>query len=538
MLGGVKEKVINSKSRTFLLFCFCFIFGVGVFSGFEFASYWLYRLYLLLFLLGFLLILFWHKINWRFLLWCGLFFVLGGARFMFSVPVDNDPNLIKFYNGEQKDLTGYVADEPEIGIAGVKYVVEMSSRGVKRRGDPQEVAVLPTVARNDMVTGKILVNLPLYPEYQYGDELKIKCNLQSPKNFVGSNFRYDNYLARQEIWSVCISPVILSVNEGSSPQSLGVILKSKMLKFKSYIGEKINVLWPEPESSLMAGLLYGARSSMPDEIKNNFNRVGLTHIVAISGYNISIIAAILMASLISLGLNRRRAFWFCVSGIILFVLFTGATASVVRAGIMGIIVLLAQQLGRLSRVGNILVATAALILLINPYVLIWDAGFQLSFLATIGLVYLSPILEDVILNLFQHLFRSRNKFGMTELSKNFLFESLVSTLSAIIATLPLMLYQFGRLSVVAPLANILILWVIPWLMFFGFISVLLSIMFFPLGLVLAWITGLGLKYVIISTQWFASFSWSSIEFSLSLWAMVGLYIIMVFLIIKNNYEKN
>jgi len=455
----------------------------------------------LLFLLGFLLILFWHKINWRFFLLGGVFFVLGGARFMFSVPAEDNPNLIKFYNGEQKDLVGYVADEPEIGIDGAKYVVQILDNNI---------------------SGKILVNLPLYPQYQYGDELKLKCNLQSPKNFVGSNFRYDNYLARQGVWSVCGSPVILSVGEGSSPQSFGIALKNKMLILKSYVGDKINTLWPEPESSLMAGLLYGARSSMPDEIKNNFNKVGLTHIVAISGYNISIIAAILMVSLISFGLNRRRAFWFCISGIILFVLFTGATASVVRAGIMGIIVLLANQLGRLSRVGNILVATAVIILLINPYVLIWDAGFQLSFIATMGLIYLSPIIEEKI-NL------NKKLVGL----KSLLLESLISTLSAIIATLPLILYQFGRLSVVAPLANILILWIIPWLMFFGFISVVLSVIFFPLGLVLAWITGLGLKYVIILTEWLAGFSWSSIEISLPIWGLIGLYVILIFVIIRS-----
>ena len=129
----------------------------------------------------------------------------------------------------------------------------------------------------------------------------------------------------------------------------------------------------------MAGLLYGERSGLPLELADNFSRTGVSHIIAVSGYNISIVALALMSLFINLGLARPRAFWLVVAGIILFVIFTGAGASVVRAGIMGLIVLLAGQLGRLSRIGNVLIFTAALMLLFNPYVLIWDAGFQLSF---------------------------------------------------------------------------------------------------------------------------------------------------------------
>src|SRR3989339_569191 len=192
---------------------------------------------------------------------------------------------------------------------------------------------------------------------------------------------------------------------------VGLKLKNFFI-FKQSIQARVDSLWVEPESSLMAGLLYGARSGFSAQVNNDFSRAGITHIVAISGYNISVVSKILMSLLLLIGLNRRRAFWFAIFGIILFVIFTGASASVVRAGVMGVIVLLASQMGRLSRIGNILVFTAAVMLLFNPFVLVWDAGFQLSFLSTMGLVYLAPIL-------IQYLSVDDKKIILKSLTENF-----------------------------------------------------------------------------------------------------------------------
>ena len=266
----------------------------------------------------------------------------------------------------------------------------------------------------------------------------------------------------------------------------------------------------------MAGLLYGSRSGLPVDLMENFNRSGITHIIAISGYNITIIVLILMTVLIFFGFYRRQAFWITVGMIFIFVIFTGASPSVTRAAIMGTIVLLAQYFGRISSPLNLLTLAMALMLIFNPQVLWWDAGFQLSFLATIGLLYLSPLLLNT-------------KEGLkTTIS---LKETLSATMSAIILTLPLMLYQFERLSIVAPITNILILWLIPWLMLLGFLSVIISFIFFPAGQIIAWLSGFGLDYVIMMAEWFGSKRWSAIDFSLPWWGMLGGYAFLLIFIV-------
>ncbi|MBU1613040.1 ComEC family competence protein, partial [Patescibacteria group bacterium] len=324
------NKIVNSKSRTFLALCFSFISGIGVFS-FSDNTHLAFYLYISIFAVLFFLSFYWNDKIIKFALFCCLFFIFGGLRYFFSIPGDS-PKHIRYFNGENKEIVGWASQEPERKIGQTKYVL----------------TVIPREAGKSL-SGKVLVSLPNYPEYQYGDEMVLSCLLQPPKDTVDSTFIYSKYLARDGIYSICSNPKIKSVRINAR----GNFFKKKLLSLKKRTGEQVERLWPEPESSLMAGLLYGARASLPQNLLDNFSRVGITHIIAISGFNISIIASILMISLIYSGLARPRAFWIAVSGIVLFVLFTGASASVVRAGIMGVIVLLAAQLGRLSRIGNV-----------------------------------------------------------------------------------------------------------------------------------------------------------------------------------------
>lgn len=497
-MNKLVEKIVNSPNKTFLAFCFCFILGTGSFSFVEAKGQLDYYLYILVFVLLFFIIVFWEKKERRFLLLSGLFFVSGGLRILLAMPA-NSPEIISFYNGEKASFIGAVAEEPEVNIKNVQYVLEA------------ENLFSPL---NKKVNQRVLVRAPLYPEYAYGDILKAECVLEAPKNFLDSNFRYDRYLSAKNIFSVCRNPKIYFIEKSDEWE-----LKGRILYFKSLVSGMTDNLWPEPESGLMAGLLYGKRSGLNENLNENFNRVGLTHIIAVSGYNISILASVIMLTLITIGLARPRAFWASVAGIILFVIFTGASASAVRAGIMGILVLTAERLGRLSRLLPSLVLSAVLMLLFNPWLLIWDAGFQLSYLAVLGLMYISPILEKFIL--------ADKKWTKPAI---FILEIFITTMSAIIATLPLILFQFGRLSVVAPLVNVLILWIIPYLMLFGFLAVVLGFIFFPVGQIIAYIAGMGLRYVIIITSWFGDKNWSAAEVSLPWWGMMFCYILMSYFI--------
>ncbi|KKT25168.1 MAG: ComEC/Rec2-related protein [Candidatus Magasanikbacteria bacterium GW2011_GWA2_43_9] len=202
---------------------------------------------------------------------------------------------------------------------------------------------------------------------------------------------------------------------------------------------------------------------------------------------------------------------------IVFLIFAGLSASVVRAGIMGILVLIAKQMGRSSRIGNVLVFTAVIMTLQNPFVLIYDAGFQLSFLSTVGLVYLAPKIESWFS-------RVPKVLGLQE--------SVVATLSATFITLPLILFQFGRLSLVSLPVNMLILWIIPFIMMLGFFAVVVSLVFLPLAHILSWIAWGGMMYIVSIVRWFADLSFAAVDMRVPVWGMSIMYVFLAWFILR------
>lgn len=461
MKEGIR-KILASKSKLFAAACWCFLVGVAVVSITD----------------------------------VNIFFP---AR---------TPDRIEFYAPNKVDLTGTVADEPDVRITDARYIIEAHTVTVK--GQSHEVR------------GRVYLKSDLYPRYEYGDVVRVSCTLRLPQPIrhpaaagpdageSGRTFRYDVYLARYHIFATCDYPILQKIGSGG-----GDWLLAKLLEFKKIVAGKIIALWPEPEASFMAGLLYGYRGGL-GTLNDLFSRTGVTHIVAISGFNISIIATILINLCIYACVPRQKAFWLVSFGIVGFVIFTGASASVVRAGIMGIITLLATYVGRVSRIGNVLLLAAVTMTLQNPLVLMFDAGFQLSFVSTLGLVYLSPFLKRY------------EKYFPAFLG---IRENVISTAAAIIATLPLILYQFGRLSIVAPVVNVLILWTIPWLMLLG-VAAVISYLAVPLfGQIIAWLAWVGMEYVISIVTWFAGLSFAAVDISVPVWGAAAAYGAMVYLCI-------
>lgn len=355
---------------------------------------------------------------------------------------------------------------------------------------------------------KILITVPLYPVLRYGDVVTTRCMLRQPG--LIDDFQYDRYLALSGISGYCSAPSVMVTDTNAQP------IVASLYAFKLTLLTRINQLIPEPEASFAAGLLLGVRRSIPEEVQTAFNRTGTTHIIAISGYNITLIATIFQAMLFP-WLGRKRSFWFVVIALTLFVILTGASASVVRAGVMGVIVLLSRRLGRTSRMSTALVLAAVVMILVNPLVLRDDKGFQLSFLATIGLVYLSPQLERWTRWV-------TTRFGLRE--------SLTATLASTIATLPLIAVTFGRLSVVAVLANMLILPMIPVAMACSFAMVVGSMLWPALGSLLSWLAWATLHYVIVLTGWLSGFEWSSIDIpAVPWWVTIIGFSILVWIIV-------
>ena len=394
-----------------------------------------------------------------------------------------------------------------------------------------------TAWTSNVQVGKILISVPKYPQYQYGDEIKLSCALKIPRSFVPPGGTQDDafdwrmYLAKDKILYECDKPKIekLGENEGNKIYSI-------ILKVKNKLNGNIFRLIPAPESGLASGLILGGDDLLSKEAQDNFSRTGMTHIVAVSGYNVTIVAEYLMILGIFIGLWRRQAFWFAVIGIILFVALTGFPSSAVRAGVMGILLIWAMKNGRLANSENAIIFAAAVMLLINPLLLRWDIGFQLSFLATLGIVYIYPIFEVIATgelklknekinkNDFETSDPKKPLFGARPIPA--IVEILFLTLSAQVFVLPVILYNFNKLSLISPLANLLVLPIIPLTMLLIFAAMILSFLFYPLAVVFSWLSYLPLKYETFVINYLAGLKYASVEVKISWITVVVWYIIL------------
>jgi len=337
---------------------------------------------------------------------------------------------------------------------------------------------------------KILLRANLYENLKYGDELELKCTLKIPDNKT-EDFDYKMYLAKDGIFYLCQNADYQKTGENK-----GNKIYLAILNFKNKLSNNINSVIPEPEAALANGLIFGGNSLLSKDVADNFSKTGLSHIVAVSGFNVTVIAEYLMFLGIFLGLWRKQAFWFAVVGIFLFVLAVGFPSSAIRAGVMGTLLLWAIKNGRLANSFNAIIFAAAIMLLLNPLLLRWDIGFQLSFLASLGIIELAPFWEKFVFKKF--------KFGG-------IFETILLTLSATVFVLPILMYNFHIASIVSVLANFLVLPIIPLSMLLVFLTALIGLVWQPMALPFAWVTFLPLKYIMETVNYLANLKWSSIE---------------------------
>lgn len=328
------------------------------------------------------------------------------------------------------------------------------------------------VVRREGERPKILVVTRPFPEYRYGDVVRLRGRIERPENF-SDNFDYISYLAKDDIvFSMAFPEIEIAVRDRGS------LVYTFLFNLKRAFAEGLERSLPEPHSAFMSGLLLGERSSFPDALTESLRITGTSHIVALSGYNIGIVASALMSALMFFFVPFVWAFWLATAGIVAFTMLTGAAASVVRASVMGILVLIARREGRRYRIRNALAFAAVLMLIANPKILRFDVGFQLSFLATLGLVYLAPLVEQAYERAKLRMFPVARDAGLIRDSwdrrrrrkRPFLREVFLATISAQLAVLPLIVYQFGTLSLISPIANLAVIPLIPTTMFFGFFT--------------------------------------------------------------------
>lgn len=257
-------------------------------------------------------------------------------------------------------------------------------------------------------------------------------------------------------------------------------LQTFMYQLRTWLDRTIAKSIPFPEAALLSGILLGGREDLPESIADAFRTSGTSHIVAVSGYNVSIVVALIAASFARLPIPRSARTTMTLGGIALFVLLTGSTASVVRAGLMGSMVLIGRAFGRLGDALHALLLCAAIMVVVSPAV-VFDIGFQLSVAATFGLVALSDPIGD------------RLRFVTERLG---IRTSLATTLAAIVVTQPLIMLYFGTVSLVAPIVNIVVLPLIPIAMTVGTCVVATAELIPSMAVYVGWTAWLPLHLII------------------------------------------
>jgi len=317
---------------------------------------------------------------------------------------------------------------------------------------------------------RVLATIRQFPAYAIGDEVKMQGAIEAP--LPKGTFDEASYLKRRGVTATLFYPQVERIGEGK-----GSWLVLRLTQIKHAFENNIDVILPEPHAAFLKGLLIGERSSLPQSLIADFQITGTSHMIALSGYNITIIASAIQWIFLALTFPFALSFWLASGLIILFIIMTGASASVVRAGIMGLLLLIAQKEGRMYRMAPALAFAAAVMVIQNPYVLRFDAGFQLSFGATLGLVYISPYVEQWIDEAWRRARRdttARAITGLEEKTTPLPKRILIETLAAQIAVLPLLIFLFGRVSLISPVVNVLVLVVTPYAMGIGFAAATLA----------------------------------------------------------------
>jgi len=431
----------------------------------------------------FLLIGYLRKIPKIFWLTSLSLFIIIGAFYYFwwsNYQINN----LKIVFNEKINFQGMVVKNPEQGSQ-QKLVIELQ----------------PPYA------GKILIKLQSYPSFDYGDLINFEGVIKMP-----GPADYTNYLAKDGVFGTADYPKtqLIAKNQGST-------VKSSLFKLKKGLISNFQKTLSAEKSAFLSGITLGERTEFSQEFKDAMSKSGTTHLVALSGYNISVIVLAVFVFL-NYFLPRRLTFILTILAIFGFVLMTGAEASVVRAAIMGFIALLASQVGRLYSVRNAIVLAAFFMVLLNPRVLYFDIGFQLSFAALLGIVYLSPAI--------QKFFKMKEEEGFLGWRKNFL-----TTTSAQLGVAPLLIINFNQFSLTALLANVLILEVIPPTMFLGFLLGTIGFFSTVLAVILGWFTNLFLVYESTLINIFAKISLPITKIGIS--GIIIYYLIMVGFIVYN-----
>ncbi|MBV9159795.1 MAG: ComEC family competence protein [Candidatus Kaiserbacteria bacterium] len=358
-------------------------------------------------------------------------FSLGSMRMQTASRV-GDPHLTAQID-KTVTIQGVVSEEPDARETSVRLTIDARS--------------LQSGSSTVPVAARVIAIAPLHTETRYGDLVTVKGKLGLPEAFdtvEGRQFDYPNYLAKDGILYLVSYAQIKE-----SRENRGNPIKATAIRVKRLYLDGLGAVLPEPEAGLAGGITVGDKRSVGGELTTTFQNVSLVHMLVLSGYNITVV----INAISTLFKMFAQSVRFGIAGavVVFFILMAGGAASAVRAGAMSMIAIFARVTHRQYFAERILGVVSASMVAWNPWILAFDPGFQLSALATLGLVLFTPI--------FARWFaRVPEKFGMREI--------ISSTCGTQLMVLPLLLYQNGTLSIYALPANLFALVAVPYAMSF------------------------------------------------------------------------
>lgn len=322
----------------------------------------------------------------------------GFLRVAFVAPYD-------VVDGEVVDTVGVVDTEPEIFVNHQRVVLRFES-GIRAQTD-----------------------IPLEPRFAIDDHVRVHCTLEKPK--ASEDFSYDRYLARYRIAALCKHAVV-------EWQQSTTTLRSRVLTVKQFIVDRVRRTMPLPEHAIVLGMVFGVDHQLPQDSTNAFRVTGTTHLLVISGSQIVLIIGVCMKLLQHVPLRRRTAMLCIVGLLVCYAIMTGWQASVLRAGLCACCLFAAELLGRMGGGLRILLYAATAMVVVTPYLLLYDAGFQLSFLATFGIIAFANAIEKRLVWL-------PRAIGVRTAT--------ATSMAAMIPTTPLIAYSFHTFSPVSLFTN-------------------------------------------------------------------------------------
>jgi competence protein ComEC len=484
------------RDRIFYTICFGFLFGVLARSLFNINIYTA----TLLSIIALAIFLFHSLISrnkWGILISVFILaFSFGIFRFhVVDVPA---PAVFESQVGQKVTFEGAILDEPNI------------------KEINQQLTIETQVGKE---TTEILISTGLDTDYKYGDKINFSGVLKKPENFItdqGKVFDYVNYLRKDGILYVMSYPKIEVLSSG-----YGNFIKSTLFSAKEKFLEKMNFAITGPESLLMGGLILGEKSSFSRALRQSFVNTGTIHIVALFGYNVTIVAEWIM-KLFSF-LPKNLGIGMGIFAILLFIIMTGGSSTAIRAGIMAALVLVARATGRNYDVARALIIAAVFMILLNPFILAHDVSFQLSMLATVAVIFLAPRIEKY----FQWV---TDKFQLRDIVS--------VTCAAYIFVFPFILYRMGNFSLVALPANVLILPFIPFTMILGFITGFVGMIWYVLAVPIGFISYLFLHYELGVINFFSNLPFAAFDFpDFSLLLTIAIYAYFIYRLFGRNIKN-